>query len=53
LSPEAVDLLCRYDWPENERELSNEIRRLALFAADGEEIGVGHLSEAILDQSDT
>ena len=32
LSPEAMDLLCRYDWPGNVRELENAIHRAGVIA---------------------
>jgi transcriptional regulator with GAF, ATPase, and Fis domain len=41
-SPEALDLLNRYDWPGNLRELENIIER-AVVLAEGRQLEVGHL----------
>jgi transcriptional regulator with GAF, ATPase, and Fis domain len=41
-SPEALDLLNRYDWPGNLRELENIIER-AVVLAESRQIGVNHL----------
>jgi DNA-binding NtrC family response regulator len=40
LAPDALRILCDYDWPGNIRELQNEIERLALMAGSSSEIGV-------------
>ncbi|MEW5763010.1 MAG: sigma-54 dependent transcriptional regulator [Bacillota bacterium] len=42
ISPEALELLCRYRWPGNVRELQNVIER-ALILCQGEEIRPHHL----------
>ena len=34
ISPEAVEVLLRYDWPGNVRELRNAIRRAVLLSSD-------------------
>jgi transcriptional regulator with GAF, ATPase, and Fis domain len=41
-SPEALDLLNRYDWPGNLRELENIIER-AVVLAEGRQVEVNHL----------
>jgi transcriptional regulator with GAF, ATPase, and Fis domain len=41
-SPEALDLLNRYHWPGNLRELENIIER-AVVLAEGRQVGVTHL----------
>lgn len=35
ISEEAMELLCRYNWPGNIRELQNVIERAVLLSADG------------------
>lgn len=47
LRDEAIDLLLRYHWPHNVRELSNEIHRVVLQAKNGEAVGVEKLSPAV------
>ncbi|MFV9646598.1 MAG: sigma 54-interacting transcriptional regulator, partial [Desulfobacterales bacterium] len=47
LTPQAVDLLSRFDWPGNIRELQNEIERALTLAGRDKEIGEGYLSEKI------
>ena len=49
ISSAARDLLQHYDWPGNVRELQNEILRA--WTLSDEEIGVGHLSEAVRGSS--
>jgi two-component system response regulator HupR/HoxA len=44
VEPDALERLCAYDWPGNVRELKNELGRGVALAADGERIGVRHLS---------
>lgn len=44
LSPDAEDILMRYRWPGNIRELQNVIRSVALFC-EGNEIRPEHLAE--------
>jgi transcriptional regulator with PAS, ATPase and Fis domain len=43
----AVDLLEKYDWPGNIRELQNEIERAVVLAPRGESIRPEHLSEEL------
>jgi DNA-binding NtrC family response regulator len=45
LTPDAEQVLCRYDWPGNVRELRNVVQRLALFAEH--EIGPAELPPEI------
>jgi DNA-binding NtrC family response regulator len=44
LSPAAEELLMRYRWPGNIRELQNVVRSVALFC-EGDVVDVEHLSE--------
>lgn len=46
VSPEAMDLLCRYPWPGNLAELGS-VMELASFNADGRCIEAEHLPESI------
>ena len=46
ISPESMDMLCRYGWPGNIRELENIIER-AVALCDESEIQVDHLPEYI------
>lgn len=46
VSPEAMDLLMKYDWPGNVRELENIVERLVVMA-DGSMIKPEHLPAAI------
>ena len=50
LRPEALEMLCKYDWPGNIRQLQNLMTRLVLMSAheeiDCEAIGL-HLSEEV------
>jgi two-component system nitrogen regulation response regulator NtrX len=46
LSKPALDLLMRYDWPGNLRELKNALERSMIFAR-GEEIGPDDLPEEV------
>lgn len=48
LSPEAMDLLCRYDWPGNVRELENTIHRAGVIAG-GEAVLAKDLPAEIAD----
>jgi two-component system, NtrC family, response regulator HupR/HoxA len=52
LTPQALDLLLRFDWPGNVRELENEMER-ALAMASGGSISHDVLSEKILRLSKT
>jgi transcriptional regulator with PAS, ATPase and Fis domain len=47
LTPDALQLLMRFDWPGNVRELQNELERGAAIAQDGEALGMMHLSERV------
>ena len=47
ISPEAIEILCAYDWPGNIRELKNCIER-AIVIADGNLITKEHLSTKFL-----
>ncbi len=47
VTPEAMDLLCRYAWPGNVRELENEVQRSLLLAGDTDRIGPELLSEGV------
>jgi len=46
LSPEALNLLVKYDWPGNVRELKNEMERVVVLA-EGNVIGPDVLSDRI------
>jgi len=46
VSPEALDLLMRYEWPGNVRELENIVERLIVMA-DGSTIKPEHLPSSI------
>ncbi|MFZ0677712.1 sigma 54-interacting transcriptional regulator [Candidatus Binatus sp.] len=45
--PAAVDLLEKYDWPGNIRELQNEIERAVVLTPRGESISHEHLSDEL------
>jgi DNA-binding NtrC family response regulator len=47
LSPDALELLVRYDWPGNIRELKNVLERVVLLAGDAEELRAEHLPPEI------
>jgi len=47
LSPEALRMLVRFDWPGNVRQLRNVVERAVLLAPAGE-IGVDSLPEEVL-----
>jgi transcriptional regulator with PAS, ATPase and Fis domain len=47
LTPDALDVLLRFDWPGNVRELQNELERGAAIARDGEALSAAHLSERV------
>lgn len=44
--PATLELLCRWDWPGNIRELQNEIERAVTLAPEGEAIKPEHFSFA-------
>ena len=47
VSPDALDLLLRYDWPGNVRELENEIERASALSRDM--IRPEHLSKGVVE----
>ena len=47
LKPTSMELLTRFDWPGNIRELENEIERAVCLAGPDQDIGVDSLSEKI------
>jgi len=47
LTPQALDLLMRFDWPGNVRELENEMERALAMAGGGTTISSEFLSEKI------
>ncbi len=47
VAPEAMDLLCRYSWRGNVRELENEVQRALLLAGDVDRIGPESLPESV------
>ena len=49
IKPEALDLLVRYDFPGNVRELENIIQR-AIALTDSNQIGVEHLPTELIDK---
>jgi Nif-specific regulatory protein len=48
IAPEAVELLVRFAWHGNVRELQNEIERAVALARDGGIVGRDHLSAKLL-----
>jgi two-component system, NtrC family, response regulator AtoC len=38
LSPEAIDILCRYSWPGNVRELENTMERASVLSANADQM---------------
>ncbi len=52
ISPRAAELLSRYKWPGNIRELENELERAIAMAADSTEIQALHLSSRLRDDDD-
>ncbi|HWN57151.1 MAG TPA: sigma 54-interacting transcriptional regulator, partial [Methylomirabilota bacterium] len=49
--PATLDLLEKYDWPGNIRELQNEIERAVVLAPRGASISPEHLSEELRGES--
>jgi Nif-specific regulatory protein len=47
ITPRAMDLFCRYDWPGNVREVENEVERAMTLSSAEEEIREEHLSPKI------
>ena len=45
-TPEAVNILMRYDWPGNVRELSNVMERLVILCNENR-LGLAHLRQAL------
>ncbi len=52
LGSEALDLLVRYWWPGNVRQLRNEIQRAVALGSEGRSIGVEHLSSDLVTSGD-
>ncbi len=48
LSPQVLDLLARYDWPGNVRDLENEIERAVALASPADTIGPEALSDELI-----
>jgi len=48
ITPAALDILMRYQWPGNVRQLENELERAAIVAEDPCEIDVSDLSSELL-----
>ena len=48
----AIELLIKFDWPGNVRQLRNEIERAIALAHEGETITPSHLSAAVRGVSD-
>ncbi len=51
-SPEAVDIMTRYEWPGNVREVRNAVERAVIFAEAGRPIRVGHLPAYLRQERD-
>jgi transcriptional regulator with PAS, ATPase and Fis domain len=47
IEPAAIELLHKFHWPGNVRQLRNEIDRAVALARDGEMIGPTHLSASV------
>jgi Nif-specific regulatory protein len=47
VKPTAMEMLSRFDWPGNIRELENEIERAVCLAGPDQDIGIDCLSEKI------
>jgi two-component system, NtrC family, response regulator AtoC len=52
VSPEAMEVLCDYDWPGNIRELENVIQRAFMFEIN-KTIGLEHLPSEIINKKKT
>jgi transcriptional regulator with GAF, ATPase, and Fis domain len=48
----AIELLIRFDWPGNVRQLRNEIERAVALAHDGETLTPSHLSAGLRGEAD-
>jgi DNA-binding NtrC family response regulator len=51
MSADALDVLTKYSWPGNIRELRNIIERILLLSASGDEVLPGHLPPEIAGRS--
>ena len=51
VKPMAMEMLSRFDWPGNIRELENEIERSVCLAGPEQDIGIDCLSEKITEVS--
>jgi len=47
VNPTALEMLTRFDWPGNIRELENEVERAVCLAGPDKDIGIESLSEKI------
>jgi Nif-specific regulatory protein len=47
IEPAAIELLVKFDWPGNVRQLRNEIERAVALAHDGDTVGPNHLSAGL------
>jgi Nif-specific regulatory protein len=47
IDPAAIELLVKFDWPGNVRQLRNEIERAVALGRDGDTIGPDHLSSSL------
>jgi transcriptional regulator with PAS, ATPase and Fis domain len=52
IEPAAIELLLKFDWPGNVRQLRNEIERAVALAHDGAAIGPHHLSASLRGEAD-
>jgi Nif-specific regulatory protein len=52
IEPAAIELLVKFDWPGNVRQLRNEIERAVALAQHGDTIGPDHLSASLRGESD-
>lgn len=53
LSDEVTELLTRYDWPRNVRQLGNQVRRLVMRSHNDEMIGADRLSDEVRTATDS
>jgi len=51
LTPEALELLSRYPWPGNVRQLRNVIESVVVFHSQGEEVTVADLPSEVRESS--
>jgi Nif-specific regulatory protein len=52
IDPAAIELMTRFDWPGNVRQLRNELERAVALARDGAMIGPEHLSPLLRGTSE-